>query len=357
MGQAKLRRNLQQRAIECFKTISPLAEGSVADDRYQEAGDWLQREFVDGLLDAGFGPENSWQNTLYLRALHGDDAVLREGVRELMTSLLSQGIGGAGAVFALHCLVELPHSDLVGEFEDCTELEAWIAQALGLSAAQVKARYSASRVAGRKGLQGPILAVAEMSFDSSQEVAEPAGSFVKLLSTRFGPEPFQQVMTFLVRVSSEEAFDDDALFRGSQFAAASKVGLIRLPYEVKGERCLARLTPLGFEQAFTALENLGLYEIGPMLSAAFQDAFSREPEDAGNPDSEVCAVFVPSGEGLDEGQVALCVQFEDSEGVLSEKEHPLWTGSIQDYLYALRFGMHSAHLLRLASRAERILVA
>lgn len=148
MGQAKQRkasRNLvEKQALEHLRTMgagwSPVAEA------------WLQEHFVQTLSSAALQGADCWQNRLYLSALKHEDAAVRAGIRLVMNNVFTAGLQPGRVVFGLVAELKLPRREVVGEFDHCRPLEAWVARQLGLPTENVYMRHSCLFAPAHAGL-------------------------------------------------------------------------------------------------------------------------------------------------------------------------------------------------------------
>lgn len=148
MGQARQKKTtLKQsakQALEHFKVLgtswSPTAEA------------WLQEHFVRTLSDAALQGEACWQNQVYLEALKDPDEATRRGVRAVMNNVFTAGVQAGRTVFGLVADVKLPRREVVGEFDHCHPLEAWVASRLGVERSAVYMRHSSLFAPAHAGL-------------------------------------------------------------------------------------------------------------------------------------------------------------------------------------------------------------
>jgi len=250
MGQAARKKQFHRDALLHLKQFGKAAG---MEDAYQQAsGAWLQQYFVSGLRTATSTLRGAWHNQVYLEAQQHEDPDVRRGIRTLMNDVMAGGLEVGRVVFALLADAELARPEVVGEFDHCKPLAAWVAEQLKVPRVNVRVRYSGMFVPSRGGLFG-LMPTLELITDTKKVGEQPK------VASRKGSRPAQQRprLTFLVSVYTSGSLDVDAL------TPASTAPTFQLPYwgpeDITPDQ-VASVTPVRAMHVFESLEMLGFWE-------------------------------------------------------------------------------------------------
>jgi hypothetical protein len=320
MGQAAVRKKNHKLAIEHLKRFG--LEQDHPEAGQSESAAWLLRNFVTGLPEAADGGKQTWHNQVFLEGQRHLDPDVRRGMRAVMNSVLTAGLEPGRVVFALMADLELDRPEVVGEFDTCEAIAAWVCTQLNVPRHNLRIRYSAMCVPARGGLFGLLPTLKLIT------AAKPVGEQPKV-ATRKGSRDNQkrQTIMFLVSVFTNHALELDKLTPGG----ASPV--FELPYwgfEDEQPVSVARVTPKYALQVFDALEMLGFWETFQEMEAglASQLPYAKKAAKGSKPVLQVCVRH--SLDARFSAGTEVFARWRDVEML----ELPIYQGSFAEYFIA-----------------------
>lgn len=185
---------VEKQTLENLRTMgagwSPVAEA------------WLQEHFVRTLSTAALQGADCWQNRLYLDALKHPDPAVRAGIRMVMNNVFTAGMQAGRVVFGLVAELKLPRREVVGEFDHCRPLEAWVAQRLGVASESVYLRHSCLFAPAHAGLFCVTTTLVPLA------APKPVGEKPTARTRAMEDDVFRrQAVLFLASVESTEQLD------------------------------------------------------------------------------------------------------------------------------------------------------
>ncbi len=262
MGQAAQRRKTVENVNEHLKTLGRALLDNEPEP--QDTVQWLQSHFVAGLLQAAKAGATTWQNQLYLKALGSTDAALRRGIVEVMNNVMTAGLEAGHTVFALVAHVTLPKPEVVGLFETCEPLEAWVAAQLKVPRHNLRMHYTAMHAPAHAGLfslmtslQTVTRAARQSALKYAAQVTEEEPHAKPKVQTRSVKDPAQTEQTLMFLVS---VFTDRVLDLSQLTPTAGNAPVFELTYWGTGSEGpvdKALVQPAYPELAFESLQQLG----------------------------------------------------------------------------------------------------